>query len=273
MNHRSMRAQRRHLFVALRKREILLVKAASLTTLIAFWATVSAFHLAPGIFLPSPWRIADSFWSLLWDGGLFRDAYASTVRVLVGFLLSTACALPLGIIAGVFPKAEAAIEPPVSFIRYMPVAAFVPLTMIWVGVDEGQKYLLIWIGTFFSQVLMFIDTIKRVPRALVNVGYTLGFSEVKILRRIVLPWCAPRIWDAMRVTLGWAWSWLVLAEVVSASTGLGHRIILGQRYLKTAEIFDVIILIGVIGLALDQSTKVLGRALFPWSTGRAEQEG
>ena len=147
----------------------------------------------------------------------------------------------------------------------MPVVAFVPLSLVWVGVGEGQKYLMIWLGTFFSQTLMFMDNFKRVPRDLLNVGLTLGFSKRKILTRIALPWAAPGLWDSVRITLGWAWSWLILAELVAASVGLGHRLVLAQRYLRTHEIFVVIILIGLIGLILDLALKRAGRRLFPWA--------
>ena len=113
---------------------------------------------------------------------------------------------------------EAAIEPLVDFIRYMPVVAFVPLTILWAGTDDSQKFLIIFIGTFFQQVLLIMDNVKRVPRDFVDIGRTLGMKDRAILRR---SWCRPRPGDLgpMRISLGWAWTWLVLAELVAATPG------------------------------------------------------
>jgi NitT/TauT family transport system permease protein len=147
----------------------------------------------------------------------------------------------------------------------MPAIAFVPLTIIWIGVGEEQKWLVIWIGTFFTQVLMVMDNVKRVRRELVDIGYTLGMTDRAILGRIVIPSASPAIWDTLRITLGWAWTWLVLAELVAADDGLGHRVVLAQRYLQTDTIFVALIVIGAIGLLMDQVMKFAGRRLFRWA--------
>ena len=161
---------------------------------------------------------------------------------------------------------EASLEPIIDFIRYMPAVAFVPLTIVWFGVGEGQKYSIIFIGTFFQQVLMVMDNVKRTPREYLQVGETLGLSSTKLLQRIVLPASAPAIWDTIRITLGWAWTWLVVAELVAAPDGLGQRIMVSQRYFDTDRIFFLIMLIGVIGLVLDQFLKFIGKRLFPWAS-------
>ena len=187
------------------------------------------------------------------------------MRITIGFAISTALALPIGILIGTYRAAEAAIEPSVDFIRYMPAVAFVPLTIVWVGVDESQKWLIIFIGTFFQQVLLVMDNVKRVPREYVDIGHTLGMKDHAVLRRVVLPAAAPAIWDTLRITLGWAWTWLVVAELVAASEGLGHSIVVAQRFFQTETIFLGIIVIGLLGLIMDQAMKYTGKRLFRWA--------
>jgi NitT/TauT family transport system permease protein len=147
----------------------------------------------------------------------------------------------------------------------MPAVAFLPLTIVWVGVDESQKWLIIFIGTFFQQVLLVMDNVKRVPREYVDISHTLGMRDSKVLRRVVLPAAAPAIWDTLRITLGWAWTWLVIAELVAASDGLGHRIIVAQRYFQTDTIFVGILVIGLLGLVMDQVMKFTGKRIFRWA--------
>jgi NitT/TauT family transport system permease protein len=202
------------------------------------------------------------------DGTLGTATWESFRRISIGFLISTAFGLPIGVLIGTYRIAEAAIEPPVDFIRYMPAVAFVPLSIVWFGVGESQKYVLIFIGTFFQQVLMVMDNVKRVPREYVDIGYTLGLRDLGVLFHIVLPASAPAIWDTLRITLGWAWTWLVVAELVAAPNGLGHMILTAQRYFETETIFLGILVIGLLGLVMDQSMKILGRRLFRWEGAR-----
>ncbi|MCV9934792.1 ABC transporter permease [Boseaceae bacterium BT-24-1] len=243
------------------------VSLASFVVIIVIWWVVATFGSIPAFILPSPVAVVSATLERAVDGLLWSDSLASASRVLIGFLIAAATALPLGILMGASPLARAAAEPLIGFIRYMPVSAFLPLTLIWAGIEEAQKWLLIWIGTFFSQTMMFMDAVKRVPVDLLNVGHTLGFSKAKILRRIILPWAMPGIWDALRITLAWSWSWLILAELVAAGMGLGYRMSVDQRYLRTAEIFSAVIFIGLIGLASDQMMKFAGRKLFSWAEG------
>jgi NitT/TauT family transport system permease protein len=150
----------------------------------------------------------------------------------------------------------------------MPVVAFVPLTILWTGTGDAQKFLIIFIGTFFQQVLLVMDNVKSVPSDFVNVGRTLEMSEPKILARIILPSAMPGIWDSLRISLGWAWTWLVVAELVAATSGLGYRITTAQRFFQTDTIFAYLIVLGILGLATDQAMKAAGRRLFRYLTIR-----
>ncbi|MDQ3381333.1 MAG: ABC transporter permease [Actinomycetota bacterium] len=242
----------------------LAIAIAAFAVAFAAWSIAAALDLASDLFLPSPVEVWERAVEMARDGTLGSDTWTSFKRISIGFLISTAFGLPIGILIGTYRAAEAAIEPPVDFIRYMPAVAFVPLTIVWVGVDETQKYLIIFIGTFFQQVLLVMDNVKRVPREYVDTGYTLGMRELPILARIVVPSAAPAIWDTLRITLGWAWTWLVVAELVAANDGLGHRIVTAQRFFQTDTIFVAILVIGLLGLAMDQLLRLAARRLFPW---------
>jgi NitT/TauT family transport system permease protein len=239
----------------------------SFVVLIGGWWLAAELDLAKDIFLPSPADVWNNAVDLAESGMLWDDTRTSFVRITIGFLIATAMSLPIGILIGTYRAAEAGIEPAVDFIRYMPAVAFVPLSIVWVGVDESQKWLIIWIGTFFQQVLLVMDNVKRVPREFVDIGYTLGMKDRTILRRVVLPASAPAIWDTLRITLGWAWTWLVVAELVAAADGLGHRIVVAQRFFQTETIFVGILVIGLLGLIMDQVMKFTGKRLFRWAEG------
>ncbi|MGR8927327.1 ABC transporter permease (plasmid) [Rhizobium leguminosarum] len=246
-------------------RSFFLIAVAVFALLFAVWWVATITGWVKPIFLPSPGAVWAKMMELAVDGTLWTDAGISIYRMLVGFLIASALAIPIGIMIGCFKTWEAAIEPFVDFVRYMPVVAFVPLTILWAGTSDIQKFVIIFIGTFFQQVLMVMDSVKRVPTDFVGLGRTLGMSETKILRRIVLPSALPGIWDTLRISLGWAWTWLVLAELVAATSGLGYRIVVSQRYFQTQTIIGYILLLGLLGLITDQSMKALERIFFRYA--------
>jgi len=247
-------------------RSFFLIAVAVFALLFAVWWVATVTGWVKPIFLPSPGAVWAKMVELAMDGTLWTDAGISIYRMLVGFLIASALAIPIGIMIGCFKTWEAAIEPFVDFVRYMPVVAFVPLTILWAGTSDIQKFVIIFIGTFFQQVLMVMDSVKRVPTDFVGLGRTLGMSETKILRRIVLPSALPGIWDTLRISLGWAWTWLVLAELVAATSGLGYRIVVSQRYFQTQTIIGYILLLGLLGLITDQSMKALERVFFRYAS-------
>jgi NitT/TauT family transport system permease protein len=238
------------------------IAALVFTVLGLAWFSVTAGGFVLPLFLPSPGQVLSRLGELWSSGQLFADIGISIYRITYGFFISTIVALPIGILIGSYRRWEAAVEPVVDFIRYMPVVAFVPLTILWAGTGDLQKLLIIFIGTFFQQVLLVMDNVKSVPRDFVNLGRTLQMPEWRILQRIVLPSALPSIWDSMRISLGWAWTWLVVAELVAATSGLGYRITTAQRFFQTDLIFGYLLILGVLGLTTDQAMKYAGRRLF-----------
>jgi NitT/TauT family transport system permease protein len=252
----------------IRTRPFIAIAALVFLGLVGLWWLATSTHLVKPLFLPGP----DKVWNTLvaqWNNGqLVADAKVSLFRILIGFLIATVMAIPIGVLIGTYRFWEAAIEPLVDFIRYMPVVAFVPLTILWAGTGDKQKFVIIWIGTFFQQVLLIMDNVKRVPLDFVDIGRTLGLKDRSILARIIVPSAAPGIWDSMRISLGWAWTWLVLAELVAATSGLGYRITTAQRFFETDVIIAYILVLGVLGLFTDQTMKAVGRRMFRYAEGR-----
>jgi NitT/TauT family transport system permease protein len=242
--------------------EYLAISTAVFAVLAVAWYGFTATGMIRPLFLPSPGQVIGRLHELWRSGQLAADAGISIYRIGVGFLISTVIALPVGVLIGCYRAWEAAIEPLVDFIRYMPVVAFVPLTILWTGTGDAQKFLIIFIGTFFQQVLLVMDNVKSVPRNFIDLGRTLEMPEWRILQRIVLPSALPGIWDSLRISLGWAWTWLVVAELVAATSGLGYRITTAQRFFLTDLIFGYLLILGILGLATDQVMKYAGRRLF-----------
>lgn len=237
--------------------------AVPLVLLLLWWA-VTASGLVQKLFLPSPGATLAEGWRQLSEGILLHDAAISTYRILLGWSVATVIAVPVGILMGTYRLAEGALEPFISTVRYMPVVALIPLTILWAGIGDAQKVLILFIATFFSQALMVMDNVKGVDGALIRTGQTLGFTEHEILRRIVLPAAAPGIWDTLRITVGWTWTYLVVAELVAANEGLGRRIMDAQRYLATDTILWGTLFIGILGLVTDLAFKRVGQRLFRW---------
>lgn len=232
--------------------------------LLAAWYLVTMTALVDPVFLPSPRRVAESFLGLFSRDFLLGHLVASFLRVTAAFLLSVAIAFPLGVLCGQVPWVARLVEPLCGFTRYLPVAALVPLCILWFGIDDGQKIAVITIGVVFQLVLVFAVDTASVPQELIEAGRTFGLSRSKILRRIVLPWSMPAIWDDMRISAGWAWSYLVLAELVAGNRGVGYFVIQSQRFLETERVFAGILFIGVLGVATDLAFRFSGKQMFRW---------
>ncbi|WP_445372581.1 ABC transporter permease [Methylomonas sp. HW2-6] len=234
-----------------------------LLALLAWWLASTGGAIDP-VFLPTPPLVLNSAWEWLHDGDLFGDVAISVYRVMAGFLLSAVLALPLGVLVGTYAPVKALFEPLTDFIRYMPAAAFIPLVMLWVGIDEGAKIAIIFIGTFFQMLLMIAEDVRRVPMEQIEAAQTMGADRDEIVMRVIMPSAKPAILDTLRVTIGWAWTYLVVAELVAANSGLGFAVLKAQRFLQTDKIFAGIILIGLFGLATDQCFRWAHRRSFPW---------
>jgi NitT/TauT family transport system permease protein len=228
------------------------------------WAMLAAWGGMDKVFMPAPLQVLGKTITWLTDGDLMGDMGISVYRVVTGFVLSAVIALPLGLLIGSYRAVQALLEPLTDFIRYMPAVAFIPLVMLWVGIDEGSKIAIIFIGTFFQMVLMVAEDVRRVPAAQVEAAQTMGANRSELIEKVIFPSAKPALLDTLRITMGWAWTYLVVAELVAANSGLGYAILRAQRFLQTDTIFAGIIVIGLIGLLTDQAFRWLHRRAFPW---------
>ncbi|MCI0430321.1 MAG: ABC transporter permease [Rhodospirillales bacterium] len=229
---------------------------------LAVWILVTALGLVHPQFLPSPVAVVSSWFRLAREAGYLSDIGISIARVWVAFLASAIMAIPLGVLMSSYRAMGALSEPLVDFVRYLPVPALVPLTLIWLGIGESSKVALLWIGTFFQLVLLIADDARRVPKEFIETGRTLGAGDVALMKDVLLPAMLPNMVDSLRITLGWCWTYLLVAEIVASSSGIGYELWTARRYGKTPEVFAGILTIGMIGLVSDQAIRLFHRRAF-----------
>ena len=232
---------------------------------VAVWAAATLGGYVSKTFLADPLTMLRSGWTLLAEMGFAKDIGMTVWRVVGGFAIAALLALPLGVAMGAYKPIEAFFEPFVSFARYLPASAFIPLLILWAGIGEAQKLAVIFIGSFFQLVLMIAVAVGNSRRELVEAAYTLGARDSSIVRRVLIRGAAPEIFEIMRMVLGWAWTYVIVAELIGSSSGIGHMITDSQALLATDQIIFGIIVIGLIGLASDFAFKALNRKLFPWA--------
>jgi NitT/TauT family transport system permease protein len=234
---------------------------------IAAWAAATYGGLIKPLFLADPLKTLEAGWTLITEFGFAKDVGVTIWRVGGGFILAALVALPLGIAMGAFKPVEAFFEPFVSFARYLPASAFIPLLILWAGVGEAQKLALIFIGSVFQLILMVAVIVGGTRLDLVEASLTLGAKGRRIISRVMLPAAAPQIAEALRLVLGWAWTYVIVAELIGASSGIGHMIMDSQRLLDTGQMIFGIVVIGIIGLVSDFLFKWANERLFPWYFG------
>lgn len=230
----------------------------------AAWAVATLGGYVSKTFLADPITMVKDGWLLLMKFGFAEDIAITIWRVFGGFVLAAIVAVPLGILMGAYKPVEAFLEPFVSFARYLPASAFVPLLILWAGIGETQKLLVIFIGSVFQIILMVAVVVGNTRRDLVEAAYTLGAKDAGIVGRVMIPMNAPEIAEILRLVLGWAWTYVIVAELIGSSSGIGHMIIDSQALLATGQMIFGIIIIGIIGLISDFLFKFLNAKLFPW---------
>ena len=229
------------------------------------WLVVSQYAGIESIFLPSPTDVIEATKRLWSEGYLIEDTVSSFTRVSTGFILSAIVAVPLGVLMGTFASIRSLFEPIIGIVRYMPAPAFIPLLIIYLGIDEAPKIALIFIGTVFFNILMIMDSVKFVPKDLIETTYTLGGRRWQVLLSVILPYIVPRVIDTFRVNMAASWNLVVVAELLAANEGLGKRILLAQKFLRTEEIFACLIILGLIGFAIDLFFRLLVRLTCKWA--------
>lgn len=232
--------------------------------LIAAWTAVTAYGFIQPFFLPSPIQVVHAGISLFKEQHFMKDMIISLIRIIFGFTAAAALAIPIGIAMGLNKKAEILLEPMIDFIRYIPIPAVTPLFILWFGIGETEKIIVIACSVFFQLVLMVANSVKAVPEEMVEFSQTLGAGKKDLVLKVIVPYSQPRIFDDLRVAMGLAWSSLLLAEIIGATSGIGYVIIQSQRLLQTHNVLWVVVVVGILGLLTDFLFKSINTLMFPW---------
>lgn len=229
------------------------------------------------IFLPAPHEVARAFYTAFTtapqrtgDFWLHESLWQSCKIIFWGFVCSALLGVPLGILCGTFSLYSRLFEPFIDFIRYMPAPVFGALAVAVLGLGDEPKITIIFIGTFFQMVLVVANTTRAVDASLLQAAQTLGAKNRQLLWYVVIPATLPALYRDMRILIGWAWTYLVVAELIGEKSGISAFLYQQQRYMHFENVYAGIVMIGIVGLATDQLLAFVGRYLFPWETGNVQ---
>lgn len=250
-----------------------LLSLAALGALVAGWCALSYLRvvrggevvpLVPHYFLPAPDEVLKGLVYLLLERDLLGALGVSALRIAKAFALALLVAFPLGVAMGSFAVVHRLFEPLVAPMRYLPITAFIPLLILWFGIDEAQKVAFLFLGTVVYLLPAVEDAIRGVPDALVQTAFTLGASQRQVILTVLVPAALPQIFDGFRVMNAIAWTYIILAEIVNPQSGIGYILRLAEQHLKPEWSFAGILVVGVIGLLTDRLIRGLNQLLFAW---------
>ncbi len=235
--------------------------------------------LSNPIYLPSPDQVVKAFYTSFTtppesrDGAWLHQSLWHSIQVIFwGYVISSIIGVPLGVLCGTYGAISRSTEPFIEFFRYLPAPAFGALAVAILGIYDGPKIAIIVIGTFYQQVMIIANTTRKLDGALVEAAQTLGTKNSQLLYRVVIPGILPDIYRDQRILLGWAWTYLIVAELIGTTTGITWFITQQARYQHFANVYAAIIIIGIIGLGTDIVLALLGRRLFPWDRSLTKNE-
>jgi len=229
------------------------------------------------VYLPAPHEVARAFYTAFTTEPEQKDApwlheslWHSMTIIFWGFLVSSLIGVPLGIVCGTYSAIARINEPFIEFFRYLPAPAFGALAVAILGIHDGPKIAIIVIGTFFQQVLVIANTTRKLDFGLLEAALTLGTKRMRLITRVVVPGILPDLYRDQRVLLGWAWTYLIVAELIGTSSGITFFITQQARYQHFDNVYAAIAMIGIIGLGIDLLLAWLGRHLFPWDRAQGK---
>ncbi len=244
--------------------EVLGLGAAVWVVFFGVWQIAVSVGWAPPLLLPAPWAVVVALDRLVVEEGFLVDVAVSIYRILASFAAAAAVAVPLGILMGSFRSAEAFFNPLVSAWRYLPAPSFVPLLLMWFGTGDLQKLALLFIGVLWFLITLIMDRTKAVRQELIDTAVTLGATRRQTLWTVIVPAVMPDIVVAMRQMLAVSWTYLVIAEIITSTTGIGAMMMRAKRFVHTDEIMAGILVIGILGLVADYLFRLAHDFLFPY---------
>lgn len=251
-----------------RRKSFLITLIASGTLIAGWWSFARILpHSVAQVFLPTPIDVL-SHLVLMLRTGLWLDVGVSCVRIIAGVSVGFLCALPIGLAIVLDRRFEAATEPLTSALRYTPLTAFIPLFMLKLGIGETHKITILSLGIFVQILPIVVESLRGVERNYLDIAHSYGFTDAKLVRRVLLPRIMPSLVDSIRVGFAIGWAYVVLVEFWGSEAGLGHRLWRGQRFNHPDEVYACAIMVGILGLTCDVGIRVLRRLLFRWERGR-----
>ena len=246
----------------------LMISAVSAAVLFGIWLLITEMGWVKPLFVPSPLAVAKTFISTAIDGfagaTLFEHTWVSFLRVLGAFLLATAIGVPLGLAMGMSRVARGIFDPPIEFYRPIPPLAYLPLMIIWFGIGELSKVLLIFLSILAPLALGTRSGVRSAAIEQIHAAYSMGASRWQVLLQVILPAAMPEILTSMRIGIGFGWTTLVAAEMVAATHGLGDMVLTASQFLQTSTVIMGIVIIAAIAYAFDMLMRSLERRLVPW---------
>ncbi|MFQ5586466.1 MAG: ABC transporter permease [Thermodesulfobacteriota bacterium] len=245
--------------------------AVGLVAFLGLWELSVRLGLIDPFFLPAPSQVIYRMGQMATgpDAVLLHDIRMSASRVLTGFVISAVVGVPFGLVMGMSPVVRAALNPIISIIRPLPALSWIPLSMLWLGIDEQQKYAIVFMGCFASVLVYTTDATMRVEPTLILAARNLGANRSQVLRHVVLPGALPTILSGLKVVLAIAWTCVISAEMVGANSGLGFRIWTAKEWSDTGQVLVGMLSISVTVLVLDILFRGLEKLLMPWQKGGA----
>jgi len=237
---------------------------AAWVAFIALWYAIVYLELANPALVPTPHETVATWWELVTERGFASDIAMSVKRISLSFAVACGVAIPLGVLMGAFTPVEAFFNPLVAPARYLPAPSFVPLLLMWFGAGDFQKLVLLWLGVVWFLVTLIMDHTKTARLDLIETSKTLGGGRREVLFTVVVPQVMPGIVTAMRQMLAVSWTYLVIAEIVAATDGIGAMMMRAKRFVRTEEIAAGILTIGVLGILADLTFRIAHRLLFPY---------
>jgi taurine transport system permease protein len=232
------------------------------------WFVVTNFGWVKPLFLPSPQEIAVTFWDLALEGyrqvPLHVHIVVSLARALVAFFVSAVIGIPLGLLMGFFPALNAAIDPFVEFFRPLPKLALIPLVVLWFGIGEVAKFVLIFTATVLTIIVSSAAAVRSVPENRIRIARALELTQYQFFRHVIFPSVLPDLFTGVRVGVGIGWTTLIAAEMIAATSGVGWMVLNASSYLRTDIVLLGIVILGVTGYLLDIAMVIIQNRVVPW---------
>lgn len=246
------------------KYSLFTISAISIVVFVGIWELATRFGLIDPIFLPSPSAVFERAVRTFENGALVANVLASTRRVMVGFLMSVVVSIPLGLVLGTSRRACAVFDPIISLLRPLPSMSWIPLSLLWFGITETQKYSIVFMGTIAPALLYVIDATRNVDNVLILAARNMGASRIQVMWHVILPASLSQIIIGFKIILGLAWTCVISAELIAAKEGLGFMIMNGKEFFQTDTVVLGMVLISLTVLVFDAVLRRIERRILAW---------